>query len=82
MFYHLKHPYAKNHEEVENCIVYFDEKLPCQICKTETHFVDIIFEEHICSEECDRKISEGWRQAINFSYIKNFLRDLVDDEEM
>lgn len=42
----------------EHCMIKVDDKAPCVICGDPTNFIDYCFESRLCSEECQRKLTD------------------------
>ena len=56
-------------DEAPNGIIRGYEKKPCWNCGELTEYIDIDFEAHLCSEECQRQK--------NLEYIDAFLNDTM-----
>ena len=56
-------------DEAPNGIIRGYEKKPCWNCGELTEYIDINFEAHLCSEECQRQK--------NLEYIDAFLNDTM-----
>lgn len=66
MKYSEKYPNAKDNDEYPHCIVFFGtEPRPCWYCGTVTHFVELNFETHLCSEECNNAKWDEFARAVN-----------------
>ena len=54
MKYSVKYPNACIDDEPEESVVLFNIEGPCWNCGEMTPWMDICFEAHICSEECNK----------------------------
>ena len=65
MKYSQKYPNAENLQMVDATIMYSNKADNCTQCGALTNFIDVDFETHICSEECeDALINEFFRHAM------------------
>ena len=65
MNYDQKYPNAKPLEMVDATIMCGSKADNCYVCGNLTNFIDVDFETHICSEECEDKLTgEFFRHAL------------------
>ena len=67
MKYSQKYPCANPIQMVEDTIMCGCKLDSCYVCGMLTNFIDIDFEAHICSEECEEKLVNEF-----FRYVKKF----------
>lgn len=59
-----KYPHMKPIvDEAPNGVIRGYDALPCAICNEDTEYVDINFECHICSDECQEKMDRDYIDA-------------------
>lgn len=69
MKYDVKYPNAKPLEMVDATIMCGKKADSCAHCGMLTKFIDIDFDTHICSEECEEAITdEFFRHAMRKKY--------------
>jgi len=67
MKYSQKYPFAEPLQMVDDTIMCGGKPDNCYACGSLTCFIDIDFETHICSEECEEKlVNEFFRHVIKF----------------
>lgn len=52
----MKFDNSKNH--IEHCIIKADKSEPCAVCGEPTKFIDYCFETRLCSEECQKELTD------------------------
>lgn len=65
MKYNKKYSEAIPYTMVDATIMYSNKADNCYVCGNLTNFIDVDFEAHICSEECeDKLIGEFFHRAL------------------
>lgn len=68
MIYEEKYPNAKPKDRLYDDVLLVGTPGPCAVCGKETRFIDICWEAHICSDECEKELCDEFMQALNDYY--------------
>lgn len=68
MIYAEKYPNAKPKDYLDDDMLIVGTSGPCAVCGRETQFIDICWEAHICSEECEKELCDEFMQSLNDCY--------------
>lgn len=58
MIYEEKYPNAKPKDYLYDDVLIVGTPGPCAVCGRETRFIDICWEAHICSDECNNALCD------------------------
>ena len=62
MKYDQRYPNLTDLDEADG-IMYSKYKGKCFVCGCETHYIDICYEDYLCSEECDMRAAKDAAEA-------------------
>lgn len=64
MIYEEKYPNAKPKDRLYDDVLLVGSLGPCAVCGRQTRFIDICWEAHICSDECNNILYDEFTQDL------------------
>ena len=68
MIYEEKYPNAKPEDRLYDDVLLVGSPGPCAVCGKQTRFIDICWEAHICSDECNNALCDEFMQGLKDYY--------------
>ena len=81
MIYEQKYPHA-NLGDIFEITITVGAPGPCAECGRETHFIDVCWEAHVCSEECVKILDEEFTAVLGEieDYSDEFFDKLLENK--